>query len=131
MSMLSTLFAITSAVCFVALILYVIFGQVTVRKLRKNPDTKNKLGIEFASGWDILNAAQAIALPRFITDKLKQSPLSAMYANTDELLKHTNLFDRILAKLFYWLFTGAGLAFVLMALLDTLGLFDYIESLPK
>ncbi len=129
MSILSTLFAIASAAIFIALILYVIFGQVTVRKLRNNPATKEKLGIEFASGWDILNVAQAISLPRFITDKLKQSPISSMYANTDELLKHTNRFDRILARLFYWLFTGAGLALALMAILDTLGLFDHIESL--
>lgn len=129
MSILSTLFAFNAAALFVALILYVIFGQVTVRKLRKNPATKDKLGIEFASGWSILNVAQAIALPRFITDKLKQSPISSMYAHIDELLAHTTIFDRILARVFYWLFTGAGLAFVLMALLDTLGLFDYIKSL--
>ncbi|EDM68696.1 hypothetical protein PE36_01907 [Moritella sp. PE36] len=129
MSLLSTLFALNAAALFVALILYVIFGQVTVRKLRINPATKDKLGIEFTSGWSILNVAQAIALPRFITDKLKQSPISSMYAHTDELLAHTTRFDRILARVFYWLFTGAGLAFVLMALLDTLGLFDYIESL--
>ena len=129
MDILSTLFALNAAALFVALILYVIFGQVTVRKLRKNPATKDKLGIELASGWSILNVAQAIALPRFITDKLKQSPISSMYAHTDELLAHTTLFDRVLARVFYWLFTGAGLAFVLMALLDTLGLFDYIEPL--
>ncbi|MFT7680910.1 MAG: hypothetical protein ACI935_000343 [Moritella dasanensis] len=129
MSILSTLFAFNAAAMFVALILYVIFGQVTVRKLRKNPATKDKLGIEFASGWDILNVAQAISLPRFITDKLKQSPISSMYAHTDELLAHTSKFDRILANSFYWLFTAAGLSLALMALLDTLGLFDYIESL--
>lgn len=129
MTLLSTLFAITAAFGFAGAIFYVIFGQITVRKLRKNPATKDKLGIELASGWSILNVAQAIALPRFITDKLKQSPLSSMYAHIDELLAHTTIFDRILARVFYWLFTGAGLAFVLMALLDTLGLFDYIESL--
>jgi hypothetical protein len=129
MTLLSTLLAINSALTLFVLILFVIFGQITVRKLRKNPTTKDQLGVELASGWDILNVAKAIALPRFITDKFKASPLSALHANTDELLKHTNQFDRILAHLFYWLFVIVGFSFVLMALLDTLGLFDYIETL--
>lgn len=89
MTLLSKLLAITAVFALIGAIFYVIFGQVTVRKLRKNPATKDKLGVEFASGWDILNVAQAIALPRFITDKLKQSPLSSMYAHTDVLLAHT------------------------------------------
>ncbi|GIC79206.1 hypothetical protein [Moritella sp. F3] len=109
--------------------MYVAFGQITVRKLRKNPATKDKLGFEFVSGWDIIKVAQALSLPRFITDKLKQSPLSSLFADAEVLFEYTNRFDRILARAFYWLFTGAGLALALMALLDTLGLFDYIEPL--
>ena len=45
-------------------ILYVVFGQMTVRKLRKNPKTKDILGLEVISGWDIINVAQAFSLPR-------------------------------------------------------------------
>lgn len=40
------------------------FGQMTVRKLRKNPKTKDILGLEVISGWDIINVAQAFSLPR-------------------------------------------------------------------
>jgi len=58
-SLIATLSAIPAAAGFVAWILFIIFGQVTVRKLRKNPETKHELGIEFASGWDIFNVASA------------------------------------------------------------------------
>jgi hypothetical protein len=45
-------------------IMFVLFGQITVRKLRKNPKTRNALGLEYVSGWDVINAAQALAFPR-------------------------------------------------------------------
>jgi len=48
---------------FSSAILYVVFGQVTVRKLIKNPETKHELGVEFVSGWDIVNVAQALSIP--------------------------------------------------------------------
>lgn len=129
MSILSTLFAISVAFAFIACIFYVIFGQVTVRKLRKNPETKDKLGFAFVSGWDIIKVAQALSLPRFMTDKFKQSPLSGLFADADVLFEHTTRFDKILARLFYWLYATSGLSMILLMLLDILGLFDYIESL--
>ncbi len=89
---------------FISMILYLIFSQITVRKLRKDPDTKDALGIEFVSGWDSFNVAQALALPQFITDKLKQSPISSLYANTDILNAHTNNVDKTIASIFYWFF---------------------------
>lgn len=98
-----------------SLMLYVVFGQTTVKKLRKNIETKNSLGIEFASGWDILNVAQALALPRFITKKLNQSSISYLYANTDLLMKHTNKFDRYLAFVLYWLLFSSILSILSLA----------------
>jgi len=114
---------------FLACIFYVVFGQVTVRKLRKNPNTKDKLGFELVSGWDIIKVAQSLSLPRFMTDKFKQSPLSGLFADADALHKHTTLFDQILARVFYWLFMISGLTMILLVLLDSTGLFSYIESL--
>lgn len=129
MSLFSTLLGITAAFSFIACILYVIFGQVTVRKLRNNPETRDKLGFEFVSGWDIIKVAQALSLPRFMTDKFKQSPLSGLFADADALHKHTNRFDQILALLFYWLLMTSGLTMILLVILDSTGLFSYIESL--
>lgn len=109
------------AVSFIIMILYIIFGQITVRKLRNNPETKNELGVEFVSGWDIINVAQILAMPTFILLKFKNKKLSFLYANADLLIKHTNKFDRILAFLFYWLLMSTGLFMAGWALLDVSG----------
>ncbi len=106
-------------------ILFIIFGQVTVRKLRKNPKTKHALGIEFVSGWDILNTAQALAFPRSWSRKLSKAPLSTLDANADLLFKHTTKFDQILAKIFYWFLMATGVFMAIIIILDNLG---YLES---
>lgn len=97
------IFAIGFFGMIISLVFCVLFGQITVRKLRKNPKTKNLLGAELASGWDIFNAAQALSLPRSITRKLAASPLAGFSANRDALDNNTNVFDRVLAKTFYWM----------------------------
>jgi hypothetical protein len=124
MNLFPTLLGIASAASLVALIFYVLFGQITVRKLRKNPETKDELGVEFISGWDILNVAQALSLPSFLTRKLKDSPLSALHANSDLLKKHTNKFDKILGTIFYVLFTSSGMTLTFLVLLNALGFFE-------
>ncbi len=117
----STLFAIPAAVGFIACILFVIFGQVTVRKLRKTPETKRELGLEFASGWDILNVAQALSIPESLEKKLKNR---AFHADADLLYKHTTIFDWVLARMFFWswVFSGAGL--IILMILNWFGIFD-------
>lgn len=124
MSLLSTLLAIASAVGFFALIMYVLFGQITVRKLRKNPELRHALGLELVSGWDIINVAQALATPKVIMKKLSKTPLAAAFANAELLKKHTNKFDRVLGTFFYSLLMFSGLSFAALALFDMLGFFD-------
>ena len=124
MSLFSTLFGITAAFAFIACILYVIFGQVTVRKLRNDPETRDKLGFEFVSGWNIIKVAQALSLPRFMTDKFKQSPISSLYANTDILNTHTSKIDKAFAYTFYWFFMGSNLFGICVLLLNAFGVFD-------
>ncbi len=124
MSLFSTLLAMVAVTTFVSMLLFVLFGQVTVRKLRKNPKTKNELGIEFVSGWDIINVAQAISIPRSIMKKFNKTQLSFLYANADLLYKYTNTFDRFIARLFYWLFMIAGLSGAFLVLLNALSVFD-------
>jgi hypothetical protein len=124
MSPTETVVGVVIAVVFVVMILYVLFGQITVRKLRKNPETKNELGMEFVSGWDIINVAQSLAIPVFIMRRLRNTPLSFLYANTELLIKHTNKFDRVLAFLFYWLMMASGLFMATWALLDVTGVFN-------
>jgi hypothetical protein len=118
-----TLFGIILSSMMVGLILFVVFGQKTVRKLRKNPATKNALGIQFISGWDIGNVMMALALPKKITRIIKRSPLAALAADTDLLKKHTTRFDQILAKILYTTIASSVLAMFTLMFADKLGIF--------
>ena len=122
MSLFSQRLAIVGAFMFLTAILYVLFGQITVKKLRKNPKTKSALGLELVSGWDIINAAQAIAIPRSLSRKLENSPLSSIYANSSLLYENTNRFDRILGAVFYWLLLVSGLSAPIIIFLNDFGL---------
>lgn len=127
MSLLSTLLAIPAAVGFIACILFVIFGQVTVRKLRKNTKVKHALGIEFASGWDILNVAQALTLPKAVAQRIRRNSVTmglGFEADPDLLYKHTTVFDRVLARIFYILFALSGSGFAILVILNWIGVFD-------
>jgi len=102
--------------CYLILfcIIYVIFGQVSVRKLRKNPITKNSLGLELVSGWDILNVAFALSYPGWMRERIKKSSLSFLEADYDATYAHTTKFDRRFAKIIYCM-TGAPIVFELAA----------------
>jgi len=111
------------AAAFIVSILYIAFGQLTVKRLRKNPKTKDALGLEYVSGWDIINVAQALALPRGWSNKLEERSLSFMHAKASLLLENTNKFDRFLGAVFYWLLIITGLSSVLLVLLNSFGIF--------
>ena len=113
-------FGIAMATVLVAWILYVLFGQITVRKLRKNSELRYELGTELISGWDIFNVAEALSLPRSLMDKFKNSRLSMFYANPDLLRKHTNWFDKLLAQLFFWPFLLSGTTLIGLVIFDSL-----------
>jgi len=124
MSLSSALFGIALLMIVVAWIFYVIFGQTTVRKLRKNPATKDELGVEFISGWDIFNVASALALPRWLNRKFRKSTLYFFCANAEVLDKHTNTFDRVLATIFFSLFYFSTTILIVLMILDQLSVFD-------
>jgi len=92
-----------------------------VRKLRKAPETKHDLGIEFASGWDIINVAVALSMLKMLEKHFKNK---AFHANVDLLYRHTTVFDRVLARVFCDLWIFAGLSVILLGLLDAIGVFD-------
>lgn len=119
-----TLFVIFLVGCLLSAVLYVVFGQVTVRKLRKNPNTKELLGMEFISGWDIINVAKAFSLPRNWMLKVEKSKFAFMNANSSTLFENTSIFDRVLGCIFYWTLTLSGLLGAFFALLNSLGFFD-------
>jgi hypothetical protein len=117
MTLVQTILSAILAVTFVAAILFVIFGQVTVRKLRKNPETKQALGMEFASGWDILNVASALSLPKAVAQRIRRNSESmglGFEADPDILYKHTTVFDRVLARILYTLFVFSGVGMLIL-----------------
>lgn len=124
MGIKSTLFAYTMLGVFVTSILFVLFGQLTVRKLRKNPATKNSLGVSLANGWDILKVAKSLSVPQWYRERVKKSSLSALEADYELLYENTTKFDRALAKVFWWLWMSTGGFLILLALLDSFGVFD-------
>ncbi|CCN35955.1 exported hypothetical protein [Vibrio nigripulchritudo SO65] len=84
----------------------VILGQVTVKKLRKNSETKSELGLEVMSGFDIINVASALSAPEWMV-RIAENQRYQLGANKRILVKNTNKFDRFLARLtWYSLLTG-------------------------
>ena len=109
---------------FFSWILFVVFGQLTVRKLRKNPALKGKLGFEFVSGYDILNVASALTAPKWFRDKFSKSQIAFLAADYQALYQNTSLFDRVLGRTFWILFSISGSAMILLVVLNSLGFFD-------
>ena len=123
MNIFSELFAISAGLGFLACIMFVVFGQITVRKLRKNPVTKDALGTEFSGGWDILNVAGALSTPEVINRRMASSRLAFLRADPELLYKNTTRLDRILARIFFVLFYTSSFMMVGLVLLNSLGAF--------
>ena len=124
MSLASQLMGWAALLMVISAVLLVLFGQITVRKLRKNPETKDSLGISLASGWDIINVASALCAPKCYRERVKNSPLIAFSADYDLLYKHTTLFDRILGRAFWGLTVISSFSLILFGLLDDFGVLD-------
>jgi hypothetical protein len=124
MSTFSVLLAIGFIGLFIGCILFVVFGQITVRKLRKNPETKEHLGMEFTSGWDILNVAGALSTPLWLRNKFENSPLKFMSARYEVIYNHTSIFDRILGRTFWFFYMSSGLLIIALVFLEGLGIIE-------
>lgn len=124
MSIMSQAMGWAALLMVISAALLVLFGQITVRKLRKNPETKDNLGISLASGWDIINVASALCAPKCYRERVKKSPMAAFSADYDLLYKHTTLFDRILGRAFWSLAVGSTFFLILFGLLDDFGVFN-------
>jgi hypothetical protein len=101
---------------FLTMIFFVVFGQVTVRRLRKNPATRDALGLEFASGWDIVNVAQTLSMPESINRFLDESPLAFLNANHSALKDHVTTTDKVLGRLFFWSLVISAIFIFIMVL---------------
>lgn len=107
--------------------LFVAFGQITVRKLRKNPETKYPLGLEFSSGWDILNVAEALSMSEWMYKRCRKSKLSFLLADAEVLYKHTTRFDRVLARTFWFSYVISATFIIAVMVMNFIG-FEFMNS---
>lgn len=95
-------------------VLFIIFGRVTVSRLRKDPKSSSNLGFQLFSGQDVLNVAQAIALPRSLTRKMSSGSWGALRVDPDIVEELISPLERRLAKVMFWSITSTGVGIVAM-----------------
>ena len=94
-------------------ILFVVFGEVTVRRLRKDLQVRRQMGYEFFPGWDIVNVAVALSWPRRIMRWLDSRAVLGLHAHSETMYRHTSGLDRFLARASYWTLISCCLCLVL------------------
>lgn len=107
------LFAVSCALGLLCLLLVAWFSCTTVRRLRANPRTAERLGVEWTHGWAALNVAMALAWPRRLMLRLDHDAQAALHAPRDLLQAHTTRLDRLLARACYAAQLFTCLSFVL------------------
>jgi len=83
----------------IAWILFCIINIKTVRRLRKNPITKDELGFHLWWGWYALNIAEAIFFSKEWMAKRKKRSHGYLFANKDLVEQYTTPFEKIICKL--------------------------------
>ena len=90
------------ATCTVWAVFMLAFGVITVRRLRKHPETRGCLGFPLMPGWETMSVAAALSLPGFIL-RGRESGLTSMFrADSATMYRHTSLLDRLLGRICYW-----------------------------
>ena len=93
--------------------LYFLLGQTTVRKLRRNPATRDALGIPiFITGGETGNVAQACGWPEFVLRISARGPLRALDADRELVFRHTTRLDRALGFWCFWSWVASGVVTV-------------------
>ena len=88
-----------------------VFSLTTVRKLRRNPATRDALGIPiFMTGGLTGNVAQACGCPEFLLRISARGPLRVLDADRELVFRHTTRLDRALGRLCFWSWVVGGVA---------------------
>ena len=98
--------------------LLVVFGEVTVRRLRKDPEVRRQMGFELLPGWDIVNVAVALSWPRRIMRWFDARAVLGVHANSETMYRHTSGPERFLARAFYWSLVFSCVSLALFGLVD-------------
>lgn len=80
---------------------FALLRLITVRRLLRDPQTRNRLGLDIFPGWQTLNVATTLSWPRAAGRYFDSRPLAMFRAHSQTVYAHTNLLDRCLARLCY------------------------------
>lgn len=97
---------------------WVVFAWVTMRKLRKNIEIKEHLGMEFISGYNAFNVSHALVFGKHIKEEDKKPFDIAFDADLTLIYKHTTKTDRVLGRIFCLSGVVSLLLLVPMAFID-------------
>ncbi len=79
-------------------VLFFIINIKTVRRLRKNPITKDELGFHLFWGWYALNLSVALFASKKWMIKRRSHSDGYLFANPDLMRQYTTLFEKIICK---------------------------------
>lgn len=85
----------------VCVISFLLLRLITVRRLLRDPRTRNRLGLDLYPGWQTLNVASTLSWTRAKGRYFDSRPLAVFRAHSETVYAHTNLLDRCLARACY------------------------------
>lgn len=89
------------------IVLLVLFHFVTVRRLRTNPQTRDRLSMPLLPGWEAQRVASAITMPRAFTRWVRQGAAGDLFADCDAIYQHTSRAERCLGRASYAMLLGS------------------------
>ncbi len=108
-------------------ILFIVINLKTVRRLKKNPITKDAMGFHLIWGWYAPNISLALFVSKKQMTKRKECSHGFMFADPDLMRQYTTPFEKVICKLFVILGLLSVVNLFIIGILDQMGLdiFDY------
>ncbi len=102
-------------------IFFIIVNLKIVRKLKKNPTTKNELGLSLVWGWGALTVSQALFFSKKRMTEMRSRSHGYMFANYELVHQHTSKLDKILAGIFTFFYLLSAISLLISIVLDQVG----------
>ncbi len=110
-----------------AWILFFFINFTTVRRLRKNPITKDGLGFHLFWGWYALNMSLALFVSKKRMIKRRSHSDGYLFADPDLMRQYTTPFEKIICKLLIVTGLFGVLGLLIFGLLDDIVGFDIFD----
>lgn len=87
----------------ISAVLYVMFNLLTVRRLRRDPQIRLRLGIALFPGGETVGIARTLTWPRAWVRRTDRKASDAIRPDPEALYRHTHAGERYLARTCYGL----------------------------